>query len=211
MSAERNCPRKTFKSIRKTVWKTRKKIRKTIRNAIEKCLAPLRPTQNFSPPSFHQILKVFHRPKFAQKKVFFSPRGSAGGATPTKPKGLFRTKNAIAMEIVVFCHRGSIRLLLSVPIRCHFFQEKLQVARLQSEFCPKDFLRATNFLTKNAPKFSPKFLSLYSVGQKKSHKSPPQISHQIPQISLRKIKKKSPTSFCRSAGRRKTASKLLSR
>ena len=53
-----------------------------MRNAIEKVLAPLRPTKNFSPPIFHQILiKVFHRPKFAQKKVFFSPRGSAGGAT----------------------------------------------------------------------------------------------------------------------------------
>ena len=34
------------------------------------------------------------------------------------PKGPFRTKNAIAMEIVVFCYCGSI--LLSVPIRCHF-------------------------------------------------------------------------------------------
>ena len=77
-----------FKSIRKAVWKTRKRIRKTIRNAIEKCLAPLRPTKNFSPPIFHQILKVFHHPKFAQKKkVFFSPRGSAGGATL---KGWFR-------------------------------------------------------------------------------------------------------------------------
>ena len=36
----------------------------------------------------------------------------------TSPKGPFRTKNAIAMEIVVFCYRGS--LLLSLPIRCHF-------------------------------------------------------------------------------------------
>ena len=72
-----------FKSIRKTVWKTRKRIRKTIRNATEKILASLRPTKNFSPPIFHQILKVFHRPKFAQKKSFFSPRGSAGGATLT--------------------------------------------------------------------------------------------------------------------------------
>ena len=43
----------------------------------------------------------------------------------------------------------------------------LKVARLQSEFCTKDFFRATNFLTKNAPEFSPKFLSLCSVGQKK--------------------------------------------
>ena len=53
----------------------------------------------------------------------------------------------------------------------------LKVARLQSEFCTKDFLRATNFLTKNAPKFSPKFLSLCSVGQKKSPENSLQISH----------------------------------
>ena len=57
------------------------------------------------------------------------------------------------------------------------------------------------FLTKNAPKFSPKFLSLCSVGQTKSRENSLQISHQNFQISLRKIKKNSPTSFCRSAGR----------
>ena len=44
----------------------------------------------------------------------------------------------------------------------------LKVARLQSEFRTKDFFQAMNFVTKNAPKFSPKFLSLCSVGQKKS-------------------------------------------
>ena len=48
----------------------------------------------------------------------------------------------------------------------------IKVARLQSEFCTKDFFRATNFVTKKAPKFSPKFLSLCSVGQKKSRKIP---------------------------------------
>ena len=49
----------------------------------------------------------------------------------------------------------------------------LKVARLQSEFRTKDFFfRATNFRTKNALKFSPKLLSLYSVGKKKSHKIP---------------------------------------
>ena len=36
--------------------------------------------------------------------------------------GQFRTKNAIALKIVVKYYRGSI--LLSVPIRCHFSQEK---------------------------------------------------------------------------------------
>ena len=47
-----------------------------------------------------------------------------------------------------------------------------KVARLRSEICTKDFFQATNFLTKNAPKFSPKCLSLCSVGQKKSRKIP---------------------------------------
>ena len=45
-------PRKTFKSIRKTVWKTRKKIKETIRNVFEIFLAPLRPLKNVSPALF---------------------------------------------------------------------------------------------------------------------------------------------------------------
>ena len=70
----------------------RKRIRKTIRNAFEKFLAPLRPLKNISPALFNKILKGFHRPKFAQKKSFFSPRGSAGVATlrkVNKALGLF--------------------------------------------------------------------------------------------------------------------------
>ena len=57
-------------------------------------------------------------------------------------------------------------------------------------FARKIFFRATNFHTKNAPKFSPKFLSLCSVCQKKSLENSLQISHKCFQISLRKIKKK---------------------
>ena len=38
------------------------------------------------------------------------------------PKGPFGTKNAIALKIVVKDYRGSI--VLSVPIRRHFSQEK---------------------------------------------------------------------------------------
>ena len=37
------------------------------------------------------------------------------------PKGPFRTKNAIAMEIIMFCYHHSI--LLSMPIRCAIFKE----------------------------------------------------------------------------------------
>ena len=71
----------------------------------------------------------------------------------------------------------------------------VRVARLQNEVGTKYFFRGTTFLTKTAPDFSPKFLSLYSVGQKKSRL----ISRQI---SVPKIKKKSPKSFCRIARRR---------
>ena len=77
----------------------------------------------------------------------------------------------------------------------------VKVARLQSEFCTKDFFRATNFLTKNAPKFSPKCLSLCSVGQKKSQKIPSKFPTKFSKFPCEKSKKKSPTSFCRSAGR----------
>ena len=49
-----------------------------------------------------------------------SQKGLPGPRRP--PKGPFHTKNAIAMEIVVFCYCDSI--LLSLPIRCHFSQEK---------------------------------------------------------------------------------------
>ena len=38
------------------------------------------------------------------------------------PKGPFRTKNAIALKIVVKYYRGSI--FPSVPVGCHFAQEK---------------------------------------------------------------------------------------
>ena len=44
-------------------------------------------------------------------------------------------------------------------------------------FARKIFFQATNFLAKNAPKISPKFLSLCSVGQKKSPENSLQISH----------------------------------
>ena len=51
---------------------------------------------------------------------------------------------------------------------CDSHMFKVRVALLQNEVGTNDFFRATNFLTKNAPKFSPKLLSLYFVGQKKN-------------------------------------------
>ena len=67
----------------------------------------------------------------------------------------------------------------------------------RANFGTKDFFGTTNFLTKNAPKFAPKCLSLYFVGPKNPTKFPP----NFPRNFLRKIKKKSPTSFCRGAVR----------
>ena len=72
----------------------------------------------------------------------------------------------------------------------NFYNKFLKVARLQSEFCTKDFFRATNFVTKNAPKFSPKFLSLCSVGQKKSRKIPSKFPTKLSKFPCEKKKKK---------------------
>ena len=74
---------------------------------------------------------------------------------------------------------------------------------LRWHVCRVNFARmflfwATNILTKNAPKFSPKLLSLYSVGQKNPPKFPPNFPPNFPP----KILKYSLMSFCRSAGRR---------
>ena len=66
----------------------------------------------------------------------------------------------------------------------------VKVARLQSEFFTKDFFRATNFLTKNAPKCPLKFLSLYFVGQKKNPgKVPPNFPLNFPNFPARNQKK----------------------
>ena len=67
--------------------------------------------------------------------------------------------------------------------------DAFKLSRLQSEFCTNDFFRATNFLTKNAPKFSPKFLSLCSVGQKRSRKIPSKFPTEFSKFPCKKSKK----------------------
>ena len=62
-----------------------------------------------------------------------------------------------------------------------------RVARLQNEVGTKDFFRGTNFLTKNAPKFSPNILSLYFVGQKKSRKIPGKFPAKFPPQKSKKF------------------------
>ena len=56
--------------------------------------------------------------------------------------------------------------------KCQKRSHHIKVARLQSEFCTKVFFRATNFLTKNAPKISPNFRGFV------------QWVRKIPEISL---------------------------
>ena len=75
--------------------------------------------------------------------------------------------------------------LVSAAKNSEAFQpEFVKVARLQ-----KDFFRATNFLTKNAPKFSPKFLSLCSVGQKNPRKIPSKFPTKFSKFPCEKSKK----------------------
>ena len=127
-------------------------------------------------------------------------------------------KSALFQDFSPFCNFEGLRAMSGpapnpgVPVPpaktlsdVFFWQEPLlrrHVCRVN--FARKILFRATNFLTKNAPKFSTKILSLCSVDKKKIPENSLQISHSIFQISLRKIKKKkSPTSFCRSAARKK--------
>ena len=65
---------------------------------------------------------------------------------------------------------------------------EIKVARLQSELCTKDVFRASNFLTKNAPKISPKCLSLSFGVRKTPTKFPPNFPLNFPNFPA-KIKK----------------------
>ena len=82
------------------------------------------------------------------------------------------------------------------------FRGVVRVARLQSEFCTKDFFRATNFLTKNVPNFPRKFWAFVLWVRKNPGKFPPNFPLNFPNFPAKKSTKNSPTSFCRSAGRR---------
>ena len=83
--------------------------------------------------------------------------------------------------------------------------KNLRVARLQSKFCDTKDFGGCEFLTKNAPIFSPDFLA-FILWSKKIPPNSHQISHEI---SLQNIYKFSPTSFCRGVrGRNRTMSAI---
>ena len=66
-----------------------------------------------------------------------------------------------------------------------------KVARLQREFCTERFFRGTNFLTKNAPKISPNFLSLCFLWVRKNpRKIPSKFPTKISKFPCEKSKKK---------------------
>ena len=98
-------PEKLLNRYEKRFEKTRKRIRKTIRNAFEKLLAPLRPLKNISPALFNQILRVFHRPKFVQKKVFFHREALQGWPRQTSVT-LFLTIVALSRLCLDFLAPG---------------------------------------------------------------------------------------------------------
>ena len=78
MSAERNCPRKTFKAIRKRFEKREKRSEKTIRNVFENILAPLRLLKKFH-RHFSTNFKSLSPPKGCTKKKFFFHREALQG------------------------------------------------------------------------------------------------------------------------------------
>ena len=63
---------------------------------------------------------------------------------------------------------------------------KIKVARLQSEFCTKDFFLSYEF---SCPEIFPEFLSLSSVGQKKSRKIPAKFPTKFPKFPCEKSRK----------------------
>ena len=70
--------------------------------------------------------------------------------SPQIPKGPFCTKNAIAMEMVVFCYRGSISL--SIPMRCHISQDSsIQITIAVATYYPRSDLLPVAFLVAQGP------------------------------------------------------------
>ena len=77
----------------------------------------------------------------------------------------------------------------------------LRVARLQSEFCTKDFFLSYEFSYEKCSEIFPEFFEpLFCGSEKIPGKFPPNFPLNFPNFPAKNQKKKSPTSFCRSAG-----------
>ena len=106
---------------------------------------------------------------------------------------------------ICYVHVGRALLRHKVHVRKHF-----KVARLQSEFCAKDFFFELRiFLRKMLRNFPRNFWAFVLWVKKIPQKFPPNFPLNFPLKSLRKIKKNSPTSFCRSAGRKHLKGKMF--
>ena len=64
--------------------------------------------------------------------------------------------------------------------------QTVKVARLQSEFCTKDFFLSYEFSYEKCPEISPEIFEPFFCGSEKIPHNSCQNSHQIPKISLRK-------------------------
>ena len=102
--------------------------------------------------------------------------------------------------ILLHCDSASLRFgsCLCFSLRNFWRFLLVKVARLQSELCTKDFFLSYEFSYEKCPDIFPEIFEPSFCGSEKILQNSRQISHQI---SLRKIIKNSPTSFCRSAGR----------
>ena len=133
----------------------------------------------------------------ATRPIFLAKRsGKSNGGSEPPQMGAQGARSQLS-TIVFDCHhfatkisfkKGPKRVALSPHLRApswtglrntEIVRETpfFKVAHLQSEFCTKDFFRATNFLTKNAPKFSPKFFEPLFCGSEKSPENSLHISH----------------------------------
>ena len=93
----------------------------------------------------------------------------------------------------------------------HDKPRKVKVARLQSEFCTKDFFSSHEFSYEKCSEIFPEnFEPLFCGSEKNPGKFPPNFPLNFPNFPA-KNQKISPTSFCRSAGRKKRTTKKLTR
>ena len=78
-------PEKLLNQYEKRFEKRDKGSEKRSETRLKKCLAPLRPLKNISPALFNKSYKFFTAQNLYKKKVFCSPRGSAGEKIFLKP------------------------------------------------------------------------------------------------------------------------------
>ena len=128
----------------------------------------------FAPTRF-SLVRISIRDLVADGKSLVRNSGVGGGG-----------ENLILMWGYPVKHRLTKMLKTRLRKRSGQF---FKVARLQSEFCTKDFFLSYEFSYENCPEISPGNFEPLFCGSEKILQNSRQNSHQIAQISLRKIKK----------------------